>query len=230
MAEEEKDKGLQAEEGNTGEADSQTDGTPSKDDAATKDDGQAKVDYERRYKDLQEEYRRSQETVKETERRLERLEQPPEPDEDLDADDEGFVDRKAVNKIVDAAVSKAVSQVRMQSANTYFRKTYPDLVKHENAIAGIMRSPKDPSKLKGASGEERIDAAVKEFNDLTEEAKATAKAEAEAEAKEREDKNRQAAGLTSSSTTPVKSGEEELSDADELKARKSSQAKKRGLV
>ena len=189
------------------------------------------VDYKKRYKDLQAETTRVSQHNTELAQRLEQLEQPPEPDEDLGLDDDGnFVDKKTVSKMVNQAVSQAVSQVRTQSANAYFRRTYSDLGKYESVIAGLMRNPKEPSKLKGASAEERIDAAVKEFQDLTDEAKATAKAEAETEAKEREEANRKASGLTSSSTTSPKGGEEELSDEDELKARKNRQAKKRGLI
>ena len=225
MAEEnEKPEGTPSEPENTGDADSQPDGTPQKPDAET-------VDYEKRYKDLQAEQTRTSQENAELNRRLEQLEQAgqetPEAD-DLD-DEEGFTDRKTVSQMIALAVSQAVAKVRTQAADTYFRRTYPDLVKYENAIAGIMRSQKEAPK-KGASAEDRIDAAVKEFNDLTEEAKTTATAEAEAKAKAREEQNRKASGLTSSSTTPAKSGEEELSDEDELKARKRRQAKKRGLV
>lgn len=189
------------------------------------------VDYEKRYKDLQAEQTRTSQENAELRQRNEQLEQPPEtPPEEADlGDEEGFVDRKTVNQIVSKAVSQAVATVRTQAADAYFRKTYPDLVKHEGIIAGIMRNPKDLPK-KGASAEERIDAAVKEFNNLTEEAITSAKAEAEQAAKDREEANRKASGLTSSSTTSPKGGEEEPSDAQELADRKAKSAKQRGLA
>lgn len=189
------------------------------------------VNWEQRYKDLQTEQTRTSQENADLNRRLEQLERPPEePDEDLDVDDEGFIDRKTADKMIKDAVMKAVSGVRTQSANAYFRRTYPELVKYESAIAGIMRSPKDPGKLKGVSPEERIDAAVKEFNDLTEEAKATATAEAEAAAEAKEEARRKASGLGTSSTTPSKGEEEELSDEQEIAKRKLQSAKRRGLA
>jgi len=181
------------------------------------------VDWQKRYKDLQTDHTQ-------TKQRLARLEeQPPEEPPEDDYEDEGFVDRKTVKKIVTEAVTKAVSSVRMQAADSYFRRTYKDLVKHENAISGILRNPKDPTSLKGASAEERIDAAVKEFNALTEEAKTTAKAEAEAAAKEREEKNRLAAGLGGSPTPPSKD-ETVVTDAQEIAARKAQSAKRRNMA
>jgi len=188
------------------------------------------VNWEQRYKDLQVENTKSSQRATTAEARVEELERPPEePDEDLDVDEEGFVDGKTVTKIVNAAVQKAVGQVRTQSANAYFRRTYKDLVKHENVIAGLLRNPKNPEKLKGKSPEERIDAAVEEFNALTEEAKAEAKTEAEAEAKAKEKAKAEASGLGSTATSTPAGEEGEKSDAEELADRKARSAKKRNL-
>ncbi len=225
MADEEKIEGTPNEPENTPEPDSQPDGTPPKDDAG------GKIDYEKRYIDLQREHTLVAQEKAELERQIEALEQagPETPPDDDFSDDDGFVDRKTASNMIDKAVKKAVSQVRTETAYRYFRKTYPDHVKYEGVIAGIMRNPSKPLR-RGASAEDSIDAAVEEFKALTEEAKATARAEADAEAKAREEKNSQASGLTSSSTTTPKSGEEELSEEEELKERKRNQAKKSGLI
>ena len=220
MAEEET--GLQTEE-NTEVTDSQTEtGTPGKTEV------EDTVNWEKRYKDAQAELTRSQQRLADIDARSETP--GTQQGEETYEDDESFVDRKAVSKMIEKAVSKAVSGVRMQTADSYFRRTYPNIVKHENVISGILRNPKDPGSLKGASGEERIDAAVKEFNALTEEAVATAKTEAETQAKERDEKNRKATGLGGPSTTPSKGDDEGKSDADDLRDRKARLAKKRGLA
>lgn len=222
---EEKPEGTPNEPENTPQPDSQLEGTPPE----TKPDD---VNWEQRYKDLQAESTRASQEAADLRTRVEQLEQPPEepPDEDLDDEEEGFLDRKTAKKMVDAAVQKAVSQVRTQSANAYFRRTYKNLVKYENAIAGLLRNPKDASKLKGASPEERIDAAVEEFNTLTEEAKATAKTEAEAEAKAKEEAKRKASGLGSTAIFTPAGDEGEKSDKQELADRKARSAKRRGLA
>lgn len=229
MAEEEKT-GLQTEENTekTGEAentDSQTEtGTPEKTE---------KVNWEKRYADLQADHTRVSQRVATYERESQEREESALQAEEPDYDGDSFVDGKTVGKIVDKAVSKAVSeavsQMRMQTADSYFRRAYPKIVKHENIISGILRNPKDPQSLKGASSEERIDAAVKEFNELTVEAIATAKEETETEAKERDEKNRKATGLGGPSTTPSK-GDEGKSDAEELADRRAASAKKRNLA
>lgn len=233
MSDEDKgQEGLQT-EGNTGGADSQADGTSS-DSTKTGTDGAGKdkqVDYEQRYKDLQVESTRSSQEAATLRTRVEQLEQGSQADEDEDfSEDEGFVDRKAVKTLVDNAVSKAVDAVRMQSANAHFRREYPQLVKYENIIAGIVRNPSDPGKLRGLSPEERIDAAVKEFSEMTEETKATATSEAEAAAKEREEQNRKATGLGATSASPATSDNEGKSDAEELADRKARQTKRRSLA
>lgn len=233
MAEDKDQEGLQTDTGNTGDdkdktdtADSQGDGTPSK----TKDD---ETDWEQRHKDLQADHTRKSQALAEAEARIaqyERAGSQEESEEDLDVGDDGFVDGKTVNKIVNAAVAKAVGQVRTQSANAYFRRTYKDLVEHENVIAGLLRNPKNPDKLKGASPEERIDAAVVEFKALTEEAVTKAKADAEAEAKAAEEKKRLASGLGSTTTSTPAKGDEDISDEQEIANRKSKSAKQRGLA
>jgi len=219
----EEETGLQTQENTGQETDSQTDtGTPEEKDQ--KDD----VDWQKRYKDLQTDHTTTKQRLATLEAQAQ---EPPEeqPPEEY-YDDEGFVDRKTVDEMIKKAVSGAVKNVRMQTADSYFRRTYPELVKHENIISGILRNPKNAHSLKGVSAEDRIDAAVKEFNELTEEAKATAKADAEAEAKQREDKNRKATGLGGPSTPPSKSDDEGESTEDELKKRKARQAKRRGLA
>lgn len=190
------------------------------------------VNWEQRYKDLQVESTKSSQEAAGLRTRVEELEQPPEepPEDDLDlGDEEGFVDQKTVKKLVNTAVQQAISQVRTQSANAYFRRTYKDLVEHENVIAGLLRNPKNPEKLKGKSPEERIDAAVKEFSALTEEAVTKAKADAETEAKAKEEAKRKALGLGSTATSTPAGDEGEKSDAEELADRKRQSAKKRGL-
>lgn len=188
------------------------------------------VNWEQRHKDLQADHTRKSQELADANRRIDELEQPPEepPEEDLELGEEGFVDRKTVDKIVKAEVQKAVSQVRTQSADAYFRRTYKDLVEHEGVIAGIMRNPKKPLR-KGASAEERIDAAVEEFNSLTAEAIEKAKTEAEAEAKAKEEAKRKASGLGSTTTSTPAKGDEDVSDEQELADRKRQSARKRGL-
>lgn len=222
----EEETGLQTQENTGQETDSQTEtGTP-------EEKGQEeKVDWEKRYKDLQTDHTTTKQRLADAERQAqEREEAAQQTEEETGYEEEGFVDRKTMNQAIEKAVSKAVSKVRMQTADSYFRRTYPELVKHENIISGILRNPKDSQSLKGASAEERIDAAVKEFNELTEEAITSAKAEAETEAKEREEKNRKATGLGESSTTPSKSEDGDVSDEQELKNRKAQSAKRRGLA
>ena len=195
-------------------------GTPPKD---------AETDWQKRYKDLQAENTRVSQQSASQERRLAQLEQAKQaegqPEEEVDDDE--FISRKAAQQLVKDAVTGAVHKIRMETADAYFRRTYPDLVKHENVIGGIVGHPRNPAALEGKSAEERIDAAVKEFNELTEEAKAEAKSEAEAAAKDREDKNRKASGLGSGTTAPTKSDTEGLSDVEELADRKARQAKRR---
>ena len=177
MAEENKQEDNQTDAGNTGDgdntnnADSQT--------QTDKSSTETNVNWEQRYKDLQTKETQSSQENAGLRRQIEESQPIEEEEEELSVDEDGFVDGKTVKGIVDKAVAKAIGQVRNQSANAYFRRTYKDLVKYESAIAGIMRNPKDPGKLKGVPAEERIDAAVEEFNALTEEAKAGAVAEAE---------------------------------------------------
>jgi hypothetical protein len=213
----EKEEGLQDQE-NTEKDDSQETGTPEKTET---------IDWEKRYKDLEADHTQKSQRLAELEReRQAQIESQKEPQEEETYDDLPYVDRKQVETIV----SKAVQAERARSAISYFRRTYPDLVEHENVISGIMRNPKDTKMFKdGVSAEERIDSAVKEFKALTEEAVTKAKEEAEAEAKEREEKNAKAKGLGSTSTTPAKS-DEEPSDEEEIKKRKSQQAKRRGFA
>lgn len=193
------------------------------------------VNWEQRYKDLQAESTKTSQEAAELRTQVEQLEQPPKepPEEDLELDEDGFVDGKTVNEIVNrrvnAAVEKAVRLIRSQSADAYFRRTYKELVKHTGIIAGIMRNPKNPEKVKGASPEERIDAAVEEFNALTEEAKAKAKTEAEAEAKAKEEAKAKASGLGSTTTSTPAKGDEDISDEQEIANRKAHQANQRGL-
>lgn len=224
---EEKPEGTPGEEG-TPETTPESEGTPPKEETKPEDEN-----WEQRYKDLQTDHTKASQRAADAEARIAELEQPPEepPEEDLDleGDEEGFVDRKTAEKIADARVARAISQVRTQSANAYFRRNYKDLVKHENVIAGLLRNPKNPEKLRGASPEERIDAAVEEFNALTEEAKAEAKTEAEAEAKAKEEAKRKASGLGATTTSTPASEEGEKSDAEELADRKARSAKKRNL-
>jgi len=218
----EEETGLQTEENTEQNADSQTDtGTTEK--TETKDE----IDWKQRHKDLQADYTRKAQRVAELEQQAEQSLEEPEVEY---LEDEGFVDKKTVGSMIKQAVAKAIQGVRMQSADSYFRRSYPELVKHENVISGILRNPKNPEKLQGASSEERIDAAVKEFKKLTEEAVTEAKTEAEAEAKKREEKNRKAAGLGASTTAPAKSEDEDLSDAEEIRQRKVRLAKRRSLA
>lgn len=228
MAEEEKGTSTDTENtddaGSSGAADSQAGG-------ASKETTE-ETNWEQRYKDLQAESTRTSQEASELRTRVQQLEQPPgspEEEDDLGGDDEGFVDRKTVNKLIDSAVQKAVGQVRTQSANAYFRKTYPELVVYENAIAGIMRAPKKALK-DGTTPEERIDAAVKEFKALTEEQVVKAKEDAEAAAKAQQEAKQKASGLGSSTTSTPAKGDEDVSDEQELKNRKAKSAKQRGLA
>lgn len=220
----EEKEGLQTEE-NTGDADSQTDtGTPEK--------TEEEIDWKKRYTDLQaDSTQKSQRLAKLEQDAQEREEREAAQREEDAGYGENYVDRKTVDQLIKTEVSKAESRMRLQTADAYFRRTYPDIVKHENVISGIMRNPTDPKMLKkGVTVEERIDSAVKEFNELTKEAVNTAKEEADKESKEREEKNRKAAGLGGTSTAPSKSEDEGKSDEDELKDRKARQAKKRSLA
>lgn len=225
MAEEDKT-GLQTDENTEQKADSQTEtGTPEK--TEVKDE----TNWEQRYKDLQADHTRTSQRLAEADRQAQERETVAQQTEETgEYGEEQFVDRKTVGKMVEKAVSKAVSEMRMQTADSYFRRTYPNIVKHENIISGILRNPSNPEALKGASSEERIDAAVEEFNALTEEAIETAKTEAETKAKERDEQNRKATGLGGPSTTPSKSDDEGKSDEDDLKDRKARLAKQRNLA
>lgn len=185
---------------------------------------QSEVDWEKRYKDLQSDHTRTRQRLSELE-----AEKPPEESLDEFVDDE-YLTKKEVDKRIDQAVSKAVKSVQMQSADSYFRRTYPQLVKYESAISGIIHSPKDPESLKGSSAEGRIDAAVKEFNEIVAEEKASAKEQAEKEAKDREEQNRKASGLGGGQAPASKSEEEGESDADYIAKRKARSAKQRGLA
>lgn len=198
---------------NTEQADSQVNETPDK----------SEVDWERRYKDLQADHTKTKQRVAE----LSRTYSQPKEEEPEDYADEPFVDRKTVKTMINKAVKEAVSTVRTQTADSYFRRTYPELTKHENAISGILGNPSDPDALAGATAEERIDAAVKEFNAIMDE-KVKAAAEAkEAEIKAKEEKNRKASGLSGPSTTPTKGDEQgEMSDEEEIKAKKARRRKK----
>ena len=227
MAEEDKT-GLQTDENTEQKADSQTEKTGTPEKTEVKDE----TNWEQRHKDLQADHTRKSQRLAEAEARITELEQPPEePPEDDDADAEQFVDRKAVGKMINDAVLKERSANRMERGDSYFRRTYPELVNNENVISGIMRNPTDPKMAeRGITVEERIDSAVKEFHKLTEDAVETAKTEAETKAKERDEKNRKATGLGGPSTTPSKSDDEGKSDADDLKDRKARLAKKRNLA
>lgn len=226
MAEEEKN-GLQTEE-NTGEANSQTEtGTPEK---KTEVETVDKTDWEKRYTDLQADHTRVSQRVATFEKETQEREEAAQAEEETGYEDDQFLDRKAVGKMIEKAVLKERSANRMERGDSYFRRAYPDIVKHESIIAGIMRNPKDSKMFdKGVTVEERIDSAVKEFNSLTEEAIATAKTETETEAKEREEKNRKAQGLGGPSTAPAKD-DEGKSDAEELADRRAASARKRSPV
>lgn len=192
------------------------------------------VDYEKQYKELQGEYTRSQQTTAELTRRLEAIEKgksgQAEPEAEVELGDEDFVDRKTVNKLIDDKVQKGINAYTQQAAARYFKKTYPGYVKYEAVIAGIMRHPKSPEKLQGATYEDRIDAAIEEFDALAEETKKEAQAKAEADQKAKEDAKKKASGLTSSSTPASKGDDSEESDEDELKSERTRQAKRSGLA
>jgi hypothetical protein len=201
-------------------------------DKGSENKAEAKVDWESRYKELQAQTTRSSQEAAQLRQRIDAMEAAQRggqaDDEDLGLDDD-FVSKKDVNKMISKAVQSALTSRDTQAADRYFRKTYPDLVKHEGVIAGLMRHPKDPEMLKG-SFEDRIDAAAKEFNELTEEAKNTAKAEAEAAQKTAEEARRKASGLGSSSTTPSKGDDENLSPEEELRRESQAQKKKMNLL
>jgi len=216
--------GLQTDENTGQETDSQTEGTP------VKTETEEKIDWEKRYKDLQTDHTRAAQEAADLRTRVEQLEQPAEEPNEFDTDEDDFVPRKTVKTMITTAVKDAVHEVKQQSADSYFRRAYPDYVDDEDAIGGILRSPKHRRELlKCNSSEDRVDFAVKKFQERLEKASADAKTQAETEAKERQEKNRKATGLGDSSTTPSKSDDEDVSDEQEIKNRKSSSAKKRGL-
>ena len=224
---EEQDKGTQADVEKNAEGDSQAEGTTQGSEAKA---GEQKIDYEKQYKELQTAHTRASQENAELRRQVLESQQAPEEDEDLNLDDEGeYIDRKTAQKMINTAVSSALSKSRMESANAYFRKTYPELADYENAIGGILQNPKNPPR-KGASPEERIDAAVKEYNGQSEEQRTAAVTKAEAEEKARQEQNTKASGLGSSSTAPVKGDEGEPSDEQELAARKQRSAKQRNII